>query len=58
MSEPGHEHPPQSSAGAFFANWSTYDAPFATKLRMAVSNTLIKLRKQQSCCGNSGQPGC
>ena len=41
-----------------FNNWTTYDAPFATKLRMAVSNTLIKLGKHQSCCGNHGQPGC
>jgi hypothetical protein len=43
---------------AFFSNWTTYDAPFATKLRMAASNTFIKLRKHQACCGNNGQPGC
>jgi hypothetical protein len=43
---------------AFFANWSTYDASFATKLRMAVSNTVVKLRRHQACCGNHGQPGC
>ena len=43
---------------AFFSNWTTFDAPFATKLRMAASNTFIKLRKHQSCCGNHGQPGC
>jgi len=40
------------------SNWSSYDAPFGVKLRMAVSNTLIKLRKRQACCGNHGQPGC
>jgi hypothetical protein len=40
------------------SNWITYDAPFAVKLRMAASNTLIKLRKRQACCGNNGQPGC
>jgi hypothetical protein len=39
------------------SNWMTYDAPFAVKLRMAASNTLIKLRKRQACCGNHGQPG-
>jgi hypothetical protein len=40
------------------SNWTTYEAPFATKLRMAVSNSLIKLRNRQSCCGHHGQPGC
>jgi len=27
-------------------------------LRMAASNTFIKLCKRQACCGNNGQPGC
>jgi hypothetical protein len=40
------------------SNWRGSDAPFATKLRMVVSNNLIKLRKRQGCCGNPGQPGC
>ena len=43
---------------ALIANWMTYDAPFAAKLRMAASNTLIKLRNHQVCRGNHGQPGC
>ena len=58
MSEPGQEPGPQSSSGALFTNWTTYDAPLATKVRLAVANTLIKLRRHQSCCGNHGQPGC
>jgi hypothetical protein len=41
-----------------FSNWATSDASFAAKLRMAASNTLIKLRNHQGCCGNHGQPGC
>jgi hypothetical protein len=41
-----------------FSNWASYDAPFAVKLRMAMSNTLVKLRGRQACCGNPGQPGC
>jgi hypothetical protein len=57
MPEPGEPRPKQSPV-AFFSNWTTFDAPFATKLRMAASNTFIKLRKHQSCCGNHGQPGC
>jgi hypothetical protein len=40
------------------SNWASYDAPFADKLRMTVSNTFIKLRSRQACCGNPGQPGC
>jgi hypothetical protein len=58
MPEPGEEPRPKPSPGAVFSNWTSYDAPFAAKLRMTVSNTLIKLRKQQACCGNNGQPGC
>ena len=57
MPEPGESRPQQSPV-TFFSNWTTYDAPFATKLRMAASNTFIKLRKRQACCGNNGQPGC
>jgi len=41
-----------------FSNWSSYDAPFAEKLRLAASNTFIKFRRRQSCCGHNGQPGC
>lgn len=41
-----------------FSNWSSYDAPFATKVRLALSNTFIKFREHQACCGNHGQPGC
>jgi len=40
------------------SNWASYDAPFGVKLRMAVSNTLVKLRTRQACCGHHGQPGC
>jgi hypothetical protein len=58
MSEHEHEHRSYPSLGAMFSNWATYDAPFATKLRMAAANTFIKLRKHQGCCGNHGQPGC
>jgi len=35
-----------------------YDAPLPTKLRLALSNTWIKLRTRSSCCGHLGQPGC
>jgi len=58
MSEPEEEPRPHPGPGALFSNWATYDASFAAKLRMAASNTLVKLRKRQGCCGNHGQPGC
>jgi len=58
MAEPGEEPRPKPSPASFISNWTTYDAPFVTKLRMAASNTFIKLRKQQACCGHHGQPGC
>jgi hypothetical protein len=58
MPDTSEEPRPKPSLGSFFSNWSTYDAPFATKLRMAASNTYIKLRHRQACCGHGGQPGC
>ncbi|HZQ59111.1 MAG TPA: hypothetical protein VFA84_13810 [Acidimicrobiales bacterium] len=58
MSDPAPQPRPKPSLRAAFSNWSTYDAPFGTKLRMVVSNNLIKIRKRQDCCGNHGQPGC
>ena len=39
-------------------NFRAYDAPFATKVRMVLSNNLKKARTRSSCCGNHGQPGC
>jgi hypothetical protein len=53
--EPNHSRP---STRALFANWRTYDAPFMTKLRMAVSNNLTKIRTKSTCCGHPGEPGC
>ncbi len=58
MSKPGQEPRPKTSPGVMFSNWISYDASFADKLRMAASNTLIKLRNHESCCGHHGQPGC
>ena len=58
MPEPGEEPRPKPNPGAFLSNWTTYDAPFATKVRLAASNTFLKLRKRQACCGNNGEPGC
>ena len=39
-------------------NFSAYDAPIGTKLRLAFENNLKKLRTGADCCGNHGQPGC
>ena len=32
--------------------------PFGRKLRLLISNNLIKIKTRQSCRGNHGQPGC
>jgi hypothetical protein len=53
-----HHRPARPSPRALFANWASYDASFTAKLRMAASNTFIKLRHHQACCGHHGQPGC
>jgi len=47
-----------SSGNAFFSNFSTYDAPFPTRVRLGVANLWKKARTRSSCCGNYGQPGC
>ena len=48
----------RSSGNAFFANFSTYDAPFPMKVRLALANSWRKVRTRSDCCGNYGQPGC
>lgn len=58
MPRPDHEPRPKPSLGAMFSNWTTYEGSVPTKLRLALSNNLIKVRKRQGCCGNYGQPGC
>jgi len=35
-----------------------YEAPLSTKVRMAVVNTVTKIRTRKNCCGNLGEPGC
>jgi hypothetical protein len=32
--------------------------PLGRKLRLLITNNLIKIKTRQSCCGNHGQPGC
>ena len=48
----------RSSGKALFANFSTYDAPFPTKVRLALANSWRKVRARSDCCGNYGEPGC
>jgi hypothetical protein len=42
----------------FFTNWSTYDAPFFTKVGLTLRNRTKAIVMLQGCCGNHGQPGC
>jgi hypothetical protein len=46
------------SLWAFTANFRTYDAPLAEKLRLSLANNLKKVKTHSDCCGNHGQPGC
>jgi hypothetical protein len=46
------------SFSALIANFRDHDAPLATKIRLAVRNTAIKLRQRSNCCGRPGEPGC
>jgi hypothetical protein len=48
----------KSSGRAFLANFSSYDASFRTKARLALANSWKKLRTGSGCCGQYGQPGC
>jgi hypothetical protein len=48
----------EQSFRVFLELFREYDAPFLTKLRMAVHNNMIKARTRKDCCGNHGQPGC
>ena len=46
------------SVRSFVSNWSTYEAPLGTKLRLTVRNLWRRIVLRQNCCGNHGQPGC
>jgi hypothetical protein len=58
MRQPDQEPEPRSGFRTTLSNWTDYDAPFGVKLREAVSNTWIKVRNRQGCCGHHGHPGC
>lgn len=42
----------------FFTNWSTYDGPFLTKMRLFGRNRFRALVLLKGCCGHPGEPGC
>ena len=46
------------SLGAVIANWTEYDAPVTTKLRLTARNLWRRVVLRHTCCGNHGQPGC
>jgi hypothetical protein len=46
-----------SSANAALRNWRQ-PMPLGRKIRLALKNVSIKIRKRQTCCGNYGEPGC
>jgi hypothetical protein len=48
----------RSNGNPYYTNFHTYDAPWPTKLRLALANNLRKVRTRSRCCGNYGEPGC
>jgi hypothetical protein len=53
----GHDHGSTVWWHDVISNWSTYDAPFGVKLRLAARNVLLRARLKP-CCGHPGEPGC
>ena len=43
----------RSSGNAFFANFSTYDAPFPTKVRLALANNWRKYASDPTVAGTT-----
>jgi len=56
--EKGGDHHGTVKWKGVFANFSSYDASFQTKARLALANSWKKLRTGSGCCGQYGQPGC
>jgi hypothetical protein len=55
-----HEHERRPSGTWWrdpISNWSSYDAPFGTKARMAARN-IGRRARLKPCCGHPGEPGC
>lgn len=50
--------PGRPSFGAVISNWREYDAPLATKFRLALKNYGLRILRRSNCCGNHGEPGC
>ena len=50
--------PLRERTSAFFTNWSSYDAPLGTKLRLTARNRWRTIVRLEGCCGHPGQPGC
>jgi hypothetical protein len=46
------------SLKASLDNWRDSPLSFPEKLALAARNTMIKMRRRQSCCGHHGEPGC
>ena len=46
------------SMRAFLANFRSYDAPLAEKVRLSLRNTALKGKTRTGCCGHPGEPGC
>lgn len=50
-----YKHP---SLKVIFSNWNNSDKPISEKVKMAVKNNFLKIKRGKSCCGNHGEVGC
>ena len=55
MSGPGRSRP---SARSFFTNWTGYEGPLLTKIRLTLRNRYRAMILLKGCCGHEGEPGC
>lgn len=42
----------------FLKNWMRSNEPFSSKVKLAIKNNLIKIKRGKTCCGNYGEVGC
>jgi hypothetical protein len=49
---------PQPGPRTYLDNWRSFEAPLATKVRLALRNTLRRGKTGGRCCGHHGEPGC
>jgi len=50
--------PSGPNPGSSWRNLTSGDMPLTERLRRLASNSWVKVRHRQHCCGHYGEPGC